>query len=72
MNRIAWLGQAAVCYATGVPSRFSAGWNELSEEEQAAANVTALEYLNKWLASTGRQQIEMHEALSIGRQVNIY
>jgi hypothetical protein len=72
MNRIAWLGQAAVCYATGVPSKFSAGWNELDESEQAAANDTALKYLNKWLASTGRAEVEMHEALSIGRQVNIY
>lgn len=72
MNRIAWLGQAAVCYATGVPSKFSAGWNELSETEQSEANATALVFLNKWLASTGRSEIEMHEALSVGRQVNIY
>jgi hypothetical protein len=72
MNRIAWLGQAAVCYATGVPSKFSAGWNQLDDIEQEQANETALVYLNKWLASTGRERIEMHEALSVGRQVNIY
>lgn len=72
MNRIAWLGQAAVCYKSGVPSKFSAGWNELSLDEQNAANNTALKYLNEWLRTNGKPEIEMHDALSIGRQVNIY
>lgn len=72
MNRIAWLGQAAVCYATKVPSKFCSGWNELNESEQSAANETALKYLNRWLESTGRDQVDMTDALSVGRQVNIY
>ena len=53
MNRIAWLGQAAMCYATGVPSTFCGGFNQLSPEEQHAANLAALKYLNIWLESRG-------------------
>lgn len=72
MNRIAWLGQAAVCYTTGVPSKFSSAWNLLTEEQQEIANKTALEFLNKWLKRNNRNEISLEEALSIGRQVNIY
>lgn len=72
MNRIAWIGQAAACYETGVPSRFCAGYNLLTEEQKRAANEVALEALNQWLESNGRQPIEMNEAMSVGRQVEIY
>jgi ParB-like chromosome segregation protein Spo0J len=72
MNRIAWLGQAAVCYHSGVPSKFSAGWNLLNTDEQAKANEVALMHLNAWLEANGRQSVDMHDALSVGRQVNIY
>lgn len=51
MNRIAWLGQAAMCYATGIPSAFCGGFNQLTPEEQQAANLAALKYLNIWLES---------------------
>lgn len=72
MNRIAWLGQAAMCYSTGVPSKYCSGFNLLTNEQQENANQLALEYLNKWMAKYGRNEITMEEALSIGRQVNIY
>ena len=72
MNRIAWLGQAAVCYHTGVPSKFSSGWYLLSDEQQQKANNIAFEYLNKWLVKNNRKPISLEEALSIGRQVEIY
>jgi hypothetical protein len=72
MNRIAWLGQAAMCYATGVPSKFCAGFNLLTQEQQDKANETALEYLNAWLANRGMATLEMSEAISEGRQVEIY
>jgi poly-D-alanine transfer protein DltD len=72
MNRLAWLGQAAVCLGKGVPSKYSAGWNLLSESEQLKANEIALVYLNKWLESKGMNPVEMDEATSAGRQVNIY
>jgi hypothetical protein len=72
MNRIAWLGQAAMCFATGIPSVFCSGFGLLSEEQKDTANNTALEYLNRWLVQNGMQELTMDEAMSIGRQVEIY
>lgn len=64
MNRIAWLGQASVCIAYGIPSIFRGGFNLLSEEEQKRANETALLYLNKWNLANGRQELSIEEAAS--------
>jgi hypothetical protein len=72
MNRIAWLGQAAMCYSTGIPSKFCAGFNLLTKDQQNAADELALKYLNVWMNKYGRESISMDEALSTGRQVNIY
>lgn len=72
MNRIAWLGQASVCYETGVPSKYSNAWFEIDEETRKEANDTALIYLNKWLVLNGFDEVESEEALSIGRQVELY
>lgn len=72
MNRIAWLGQAGMCYATGIPSKFCGGFNLLTEEQQHEANLVALKYLNKWLENNGRDAVELDEAMSLGRQVEIY
>lgn len=72
LNRIAWLGQAAVCLATGVPSKFSNGWELLSDEQKDIANNIALEYLNKWLKKNSMEEIDLEEALSYQRQINIY
>lgn len=72
MNRIAWLGQAAMCYATGIPSVFCSGFNRLSEDEQKFANGIAHEYLNKWMQLNGRNEIDIEEALSINRQTELY
>jgi ParB-like chromosome segregation protein Spo0J len=72
MNRLAWLGQAAVCYATGVPSIYSTAWQHLTEQEQASANDVALDALNSWLFLHGLPVVTIEEAVSIGRQVEIY
>lgn len=72
MNRIAWLGQASCCYHTGIPSKYCAGFNLLTKEQQDHANEIALEYLNKWLINNNREQVSMNQALSIGRQVELY
>jgi hypothetical protein len=71
MNRVAWLGQAAMCYATGIPSAFRSGFFLLTDEQQDAANHAALAALNKWLAANGREPVTMDEAYS-GRQAEIY
>jgi len=48
MNRIAWLGQSAMCITTGIPSCYRGGFKLLSQEEQDAADALAQEYLTKW------------------------
>lgn len=72
MNRIAWIGQAAMCYETGVPSRFCGGFNLLTPEQQEEANSVALDVLNDWLLQNGREPVDIEEASSAGRQVEIY
>jgi len=64
MNRIAWLGQAAMCIETGIPARFCGGYNLLTDEEKHAADAKALEYLNKWLIEHGREPLDMEAAQS--------
>ncbi len=49
INRIAWLGQAAMCMDTGVPSRFRGGFKLLSTDQQDAANAVAAGALEQWL-----------------------
>lgn len=72
MNRIAWIGQAAMCYHTGIPSRYCAGYNLLTDEQKEAANNVALDVLNDWLLQNGRDPVDMDEATSAGRQVETY
>lgn len=64
MNRIAWLGQASLCIAHGIPSIFRGGFNLLTEDEQNVANETALAYLNMWLIERGRPMLDMADAQS--------
>lgn len=72
MNRIAWLGQAAMCYATGIPAAYRSGFGLLTEQQQTTANETALEYLNRWLVAHDRDPVDMAEAMSHDRQTEIY
>jgi hypothetical protein len=72
MNRIAWLGQAAVCYAHGIPNTFRGGYYLLTAEQQTAANETALVALNKWLVANKRETVSMEQAFSYERQSDIY
>jgi AraC-like DNA-binding protein len=71
MNRIAWLGQASMCYSTGVPSVFCAGFHLLTDKQQLEANMMALKYLNKWLVKNGFNKVNLDEALT-QRQSTIY
>jgi ParB-like chromosome segregation protein Spo0J len=71
MNRIAWLGQAAMCYATGVPSTFRGGFQLLTKKQQTKANEIAFMYLNEWLKSNNRAEVTMKEALS-DNQMDLY
>lgn len=71
MNRVAWLGQAAMCIETRVPSSFRSGFNRLSPDEQAAANMMALKYLNVWLKRQGEPTLTLETAKS-KTQVDLY
>lgn len=53
INRVAWLGQAAMCIDTGVPACFRGGFNRLTEDEKKIANETAAFYLRAWLRRHG-------------------
>ena len=72
MNRIAWLGQAAVCYESGVPSVYSSAWFLLDDKQQSEANRVALKALNKWMENNKKDKLEIEIALSIGRQTELY
>jgi hypothetical protein len=71
MNRIAWLGQAAACYAIKIPSAFRGGFSLLTKEQQDSANEAALTYLNEWLTANGREVLTMEQAYT-DRQSDIY
>ena len=53
MNRIAWMGQAALAYRLGIPSSFRGGYHRLTEDQQKAADLCALEWINVWMSQRG-------------------
>lgn len=55
INRIAWLGQAAMCIDTGISSWFKSGFTILTEMEQDAANECAKQFLLEWLIEYNRK-----------------
>lgn len=72
MNRIAWLGQASVCYLSKVPARYSSAWFDIPQNKRDEADELALEYLNKWLLINDRNIVELKEATGGGRQIELY
>lgn len=64
MNRIAWLGQAALAYKYHIPAIFRVGYHDLTKEEQRKADEAALAYLNIWLRQHGEKPLTMEEAQS--------
>lgn len=71
MNRIAWLGQSAMCYAHGVPAAFRGGFFRLTDDEQHTANLAALGALNKWLTARGESPLTLEQAKS-KTEANLY
>lgn len=62
MNRIAWLGQASVAQARGVPSCCRGGYHRLTDEQKAVADSLALDALNRWLVANGRAEVDAEQA----------
>lgn len=71
MNRIAWIGQAAMCIHTGVPARFRAGYHRLTEEQRYRADQTALKHLNIWREARQDNQLMLADAQS-KTEANLY
>ena len=71
MNRIAWLGQSALCISKGVPAIFRGGFVDLPLELQRKANETALKYLNKWREKYGEPPLTLETAKS-RTEANLY
>lgn len=71
MNRIAWLGQAALCYKHGIPAEFRGGYGLLTEAQQLAADEAALRALNRWMERNNREPVAMGDA-NPNRQSDIY
>lgn len=63
MNRVAWLGQASLAKALGIPAVCRGGYQLLTAEQKYAADQMALKYLNQWLVANGRDQRMLGEAL---------
>lgn len=53
MNRIAWMGQAALCYKHRIPARFRGGYHLLTDEQKQTADEAALEIINVWMTKQG-------------------
>ena len=64
MNRIAWLGQAALAYQYNIPAIFRIGYHQLTEDQKKEADKTALKYLNIWLSKRDGNTLTMQEAQS--------
>ena len=62
MNRIAWLGQAAVCLAIRLPSICRGGYNLLSDNQKVIADNLAHTYLNLWLQNNNYPEVTLEQA----------
>lgn len=62
MNRIAWLGQASMAYAMGIPSCCRGGYHRLTDDQKRTADDLALQYLNRWLQANGRDPVNAEQA----------
>ena len=63
MNRVAWLGQASIAQALGLPSGCRGGYQLLTAEQKYAADQMALKHLNLWLIANGRPQQMLADAV---------
>lgn len=71
MNRIAWLGQAALCIAEGIPSTFRGGYMLLNDQQKLAADLAALDALNEWLQRHDEPALTLEQAGS-KTQMDLY
>jgi hypothetical protein len=63
LNRIAWLGQAAMCMDTGVPCIYRAGFSAMTAACRDAANDLAEKYLAQWCRRHEDKNQEIRQGL---------
>jgi hypothetical protein len=68
MNRIAWMGQSALCYKYRIPARYRGGYNLLTEQEQQSADQAALDVINAWME---RNSYPAHSAIEIKSKTEV-
>ncbi len=71
MNRIAWMGQSALCYKYGIPARYRGGYNLLSKEQQHNADEAALDIINLWMESKGYEK-QTAETIKSKTEADLY
>ncbi len=64
MNRVAWLGQAAMCIETGLSRRHRGGFMLLTNKERADANKAAQRALDKWLKEHAQKNRPVRERMA--------
>jgi hypothetical protein len=69
MNRIAWMGQAALCYKYRIPARYRGGYNLLTDSEKLVADNAALEVINEWMIAN---HYPLLESTTSKTEVNLY
>lgn len=71
MNRIAWMGQAALAYKYHCPAKYRGGYHLLTKEEQLSADEAALEIINIWLESHG-YQVQTLQSIQCRTETELY
>lgn len=72
LNRIAWMGQAALAYKYNIPASFRGGYNLLSVEQQKRADEVALKYINEWMTMNNYPLLTMDMALAKSSKQVVY
>lgn len=64
MNRVAWLGQAAMCIETGLSRKHRGGFMLLTNKERSDANKAAQSALDKWLKEHAQKNRPVRERMA--------
>lgn len=72
LNRIAWMGQAALAYKYKIPAAFRGGYNLLTKDQQKAADDVALKYINIWMERQGYPPVESEIAAASNVKQALY
>jgi hypothetical protein len=60
MNRVAWIGQAAMCIHSGLSRRYRGGFHLLDAKQKISANRIAIEVLTDWKHEYSRKNTALH------------